>query len=397
MQENRLYRFLVITFLGSFAVISIERAIYFLTAERLGFSPVANLWLALGFGVAYVSGALASHGVASRGGERRVLWAVLVIQAAVHLGLGVWPVGVAIFIGCSVAGFLYGMQWPIIESYVGAGHSATQGHRAVGMFNLSWALAIPLTLVVAGIVIRYSPRLLFWIPAILNVVMLILLRRVPASPARLDHDHPERPSTQQIQQLQRLLIGHRWLLLTSYIAMFVLAPLLPGVFARLGLPVSSATAWSGSLDVLRVMAFLLLWLFSGWHGKRWPVWASALLLPMGFFLALFGPTLSWVIAGEAVFGATTGVVYFGALHYALVVSNATVDAGGAHEGLIGAGFAIGPLVGLMSIGLAPRVGGELAASLLVLGPIFGLGGWLAIRSLRGMSAPGGGHTDPPIA
>ena len=45
------------------------------------------------------------------------------------------------------------------------------------------------------------------------------------------------------------------------------------------------------------------------------------------------------------------------LWLALVVKNASVDAGGVHEGLIGAGFAIGPTMGLIGHAPASPAGG----------------------------------------
>jgi hypothetical protein len=65
-----------------------------------------------------------------------------------------------------------------------------------------------------------------------------------------------------------------------------------------------------------------------------------------------------LLAGEVLFGTAAGVIYYASLYYALVVKNASVDAGGAHEGLIGLGFAIGPIAGLVGSYL-PVAGSEL--------------------------------------
>jgi hypothetical protein len=75
-------------------------------------------------------------------------------------------------------------------------------------------------------------------------------------------------------------------------------------------------------------------------------------LPAGFLMMLFGSSLAMVLAGEVVFGAASGFVYTAALSYAMVVKNASVDAGGAHEGLIGLGLGLGPLAGIVGYALA---------------------------------------------
>ena len=51
-----------------------------------------------------------------------------------------------------------------------------------------------------------------------------------------------------------------------------------------------------------------------------------------------------MVAGELLFGWAVGEVYFAALYYAMVVQNASVEAGGGHERIIGLGFALGFLL-----------------------------------------------------
>jgi MFS family permease len=132
----------------------------------------------------------------------------------------------------------------------------------------------------------------------------------------------------------------------SYALLYVLAPLMPSLLAQLALPVTLATPVASVVDAARVVTFGALGAISGWHGKRAPLWLTLLALPTGFFLILFGNSLPLVIAGEIVFGVAAGFSYTAALYYALVSENASVDAGGAHESLIGIGIGLGPLSGL---------------------------------------------------
>jgi hypothetical protein len=76
-----------------------------------------------------------------------------------------------------------------------------------------------------------------------------------------------------------------------------------------------------------------------------------------------------------------GLAYYAALYYALVLENAAVNAGGAHEGLIGLGFATGPAAGLIGEGLARTVVGKVGGLLIGLGPLFAVCGAFALRSL----------------
>src|SRR5690606_947738 len=93
--------------------------------------------------------------------------------------------------------------------------------------------------------------------------------------------------------------------------------------------------------------------------------ASALIMPLGFFAVLAGEqmqSVGIVVVGTVVFGLMHGIAYFASLHYAMVVENASVEAGGMHEAVIGLSFALGPAVALlgyatgnMHYGLVPLI------------------------------------------
>ena len=99
-----------------------------------------------------------------------------------------------------------------------------------------------------------------------------------------------------------------------------------------------------------------MFVWSGWHGRKLPILLAIAALPVGFALVLLGPGIASVIVGEVLFGAAAGFLYTAALYYAQVVQNASVDAGGAHEALIGLGYALGPGAGLIGTTLAQGAG-----------------------------------------
>jgi MFS family permease len=370
------------SFVESFATILLERAIYFFSQERLGYSEPQNLGLALGFGAAYTLGAWRSHLLAERLGERRALaWALgglLVFHALLGLVPGGWWLPVAF---CAV-GALEGAKWPIFESYVAAGLEPEAQQRAVGHFNVSWATAVPLALAVSGPLIGSGhPASLFWLATACNVLAFALLTFFPARIQHLAASHPSRPLGPALERYRVLLRASRWSMLSSYALMFLLAPLLPEVFRRLGQGVERATLWASFLDAVRVLTFASLALFPGWHGLRAPILLSALGLPLGFSAIVFGGSLGTVLLGELVFGVLAGVSYYAALYYALVVQNAAVDAGGQHEGLIGVGLVVGPAVGLIGHSLV-RLGGTHQLGILAAAVPFVLACWWgALRAL----------------
>jgi hypothetical protein len=61
-------------------------------------------------------------------------------------------------------------------------------------------------------------------------------------------------------------------------------------------------------------------------------------------------TAAGIATGLSLFGIGMGLTYCLALYYALAVGKGAVDAGGGFEALIGLGYLVGPLLGLVGRG-----------------------------------------------
>ena len=362
-------RLLVITFIESFATICVEKGIFFYAEDVLGFSEALNLWVALAFGAAYVAGAFASHRVAARIGEKRLLIVTVAGQLVVHLALTFHAGEAAVFVGSAMIGLLNGLKWPVVESYVTAGHSPRMVSRTLGRFNVTWASAVPISVALAGTIIGAWPRGLFALAAAINVAALVLIATLGESPEHMPDDHPERPPAEGLAQMKTFIRAASWLLLASYSMWMIMTALLPHVFRSLGYGIQYKSLLSAPVEVMRVAVFAALGMTIGWHGRRWPILISIVLLPIGFVLVVTGASTSVVVLGQVLYGAAMGTVYTAHLYYATVVENASVGAGGQHEGLIGLGFFTGPAVGLIGIALAGAVGGKAAGTLVGTAPL----------------------------
>jgi MFS family permease len=375
-------RVLWLSFVESFGTILLERAIYFFSHERLGYGRTQNLALALVFGITYAAGAALSHGAAQRLGDRVALVTTLSVLLALHVVMAIAPHGALLAVTFAAVGFFEGAKWPIVESYVGSGLAPEQQLGAVGRFNVSWALAVPLALAVSGpLIASGAPGLLFVLAALANVLALGLCATLPAAAPHLTATHPSRGASANLGQYAALLGSSRWTMLSSYALMFLLAPLLPEVFQRLGRPVAEATLWAACMDAVRVVTFASLALFHGWRGRKAPLVCAAIGLPVAFAAVISGYSLTAVVLGEIAFGVLAGITYHAALYYALVVKNAAVDAGGGHEGLIGLGLALGPGVGLLGEYLAGDADNPLSYILIAAAPLAFSSGFAALRSL----------------
>jgi len=268
-----------------------------------------------------------------------------------------------------LVGLFTGLKWPVIESFMSAGLTSRQMLRMVGRFCFTWSVAVPLAVAVAGPLIDSPyPPALFWLAVVCHALSLWLMRPLPAHPTHAPHDDPGLPDPARQARYTQLLGSARWSLMLAYTLLFLVAPLLPTIFSqRLGLPPRIATPAASLMDAMRVVAFVAL------------TWAT-------FWYGVFGQTLPTVLLGEVAFGLISGLGYYAALYYALACKNAAVEAGGVHEALIGAGFALGPLVGLMGIGLADVTGGYVLGMLLGVGPLVLIGSiaaaWPLIKLLR---------------
>jgi predicted MFS family arabinose efflux permease len=356
-----------VTFLESIGTGILQRGIYFYTHERLGFGQLANLLVALAYGAVYVGGALKSHAAATKWGERNMMTATLVALFVVHVALALSPSPALLCAGFVLSAGLRGLGWPLFESYVSAGRTPSEILTAVGGYNVSWACAMPIAVGITGPLISSDwPFLIFALPAAINLVAFALVLRLPAHPKHLDHAHPERPAEDELARIGKLLGSARWSMLAGYGLLFLLAPLMPAIFQRLRLDVAMATPAAALFDVVRVTSFVVLGRTGGvWRGRATPLAVTAILLPVGFLMVLFGSGLATVLAGEVIFGAASGFAYTAALSYAMVVENASVDAGGTHEGLIGLGLGLGPLAGIAGYLLAGQrfvvMGGEIGS------------------------------------
>lgn len=367
------------TFVESVGTTLLQRGVYFYAQEILHYSQTDNLWLALASGAVYVLGAFVSHGACERIGERRLLLLALATLGVTHALLGTLRGPLVLPLGFVVVGGLQGLKWPIVESYASAGSTPDRLLPLLARYNVTWALASAAAVGASGLFIASgSPATLFLAPAAINLVALVLVSTWPAHPIHLPDAHPERPDAAVTARFERLLTSARWQMLAGYALLFVLAPLMPSVFKRLALDVSQATRAAAVLDVMRVVCFAGVGAWAAWRGKTAPLVLVIALMPLSFLMILFGPSLALVIVGEVLFGACIGFAYTAALYYALVVKNASVDAGGAHEALIGLGFVFGPAAGLG--------GGALAASL---GHDMGL--FLAVLPIIVVSVIGAGH------
>ena len=386
-------QFYIIAFIESLAITGLQRGIYLLGKYKYQFPTENIVWLTLCFGVFYVIASFSAQKITDRIGEKKTLVAALFLQLPLIFSCLFCYSFTSYLIVLGMIGFLNGIKWPIVQSYISAGKSPGNTAKAVNIFNLCWSTGVPIGVMLAGelsaiMFLHQEGSLVYLIPCAIIIISLFCALLAPSKPNHLNTDHPARPTAATLKKLSNLLNAHRTSMFGCYAAMMVFVALLPGIFKNLGVSQEYNSVYTSSMDWVRLAVFIFLGAYTGWHGKSWPIYVSILLMPISFFVAISATTIQLVILCEVIFGLTMGLSYVGSLYYAQLIKNAAVDAGGKHEGLIGLSAAIGPGLCLIGSGFTSSLGSVFLGQLATLLPLFLLTGFISVKfSRRADSVP----------
>jgi MFS family permease len=245
---------------------------------------------------------------------------------------------------------LGGVLWPIVESYLSGGREGPGLRRALGWWNVAWSSAGFIGAVVVSPLLSEHAIAAIMIFGGVQAISLPFVAMYSRMPGAHHADAPrERPLV-----FKQLLVTFRILLPAAYVVMNTLMPYLPS--AMKGIEVGGG--WKTGLVAVyllsRALTFLLLEVWTKWHGRWSLAVVGGSLLLGGFGVTVMAPTLgpgiglAVMIAGLISFGMGMSAIYVGAIYYAMEVAHSEVDAGGAHEALIGVGYMGGPLCGLIA-------------------------------------------------
>ena len=384
---------MLITFVESLALAMVGIGVYFYTHKILQFTDGQNLALATGAGVSYVLGALVSHKFSSAVGEKRALALSLWGQVLSHAMMLAFPASPwALVVGMVSYSFCGGLKWPLIESYVSAGRTPQQTARAIGYFNLAWSVTTPLGIMAAGPIIGSSaPQFLFAAALLADLCSLAATVPLLRAPEHLPANHPQRLPDHQATRWVAMLQSSRWSMGVTYAVLQMINAILPSLFDRMGIAVAVATALAGLIHWSRFISFLVMRYSTRWHGRAGLNVMMIIGMPLGFALIVAEQSLTTVLIGELVLGAVSGMAYYAALYYAMVIKNASVDAGGGHETAIGLGLAGGPAVGLIGTRMVGFTDSQALGMLSGVGPFLVLAtfasAWPLRKALRSRKDP----------
>lgn len=343
----------------------VQSGIFFLTTSTYKFGSVENYSLGVAQGLTYILGALGAgplmawlrrtrQGVTSRSVIVAMMLGLACLCVVPKIALrGIaegavpahWPMWLLVMVYSPASGML----WPMVESYIAGGRVGKNLRSTIGWWNVVWSSSLIVSSVLMAPYVKQRAADLILLLGAVHAGCAILAARFGSEPL----PHPHEAAHEVPPDYAKLLVTFRWLLPLSYVVCSAMIPFLPTLMLRLNIPAESHTILAATWLLARTIGFIVTERSHAWHG-RWAHPAIALVLTLaGFALvalcqvlggAALGKTL--LLTGLALYGLGMAAIYAGAIYYAMEVGQAQVDAGGAHEGLIGVGYTVGPAIGL---------------------------------------------------
>ena len=383
----------LLTALHAFGTTYFFQYILFTLRQEHGFTPASSLLFCALHGLVYTISSLQGGRYAQRKGCTRSI-AIGLAGMSASLFAGLWlKTGVGVTTLMVMWSIFMCFTWPAIEAIAGDEPDRASVAQSIGIYNLTWSASACLAYFTGGALIDLlGPQSLFYVPASIHLFSLLLLPQLlsadagKCSPQQVE-DGPE-PEAFRQPVSPRAFMKMAWLANPfAYIAINTLPAAVPFLSTQMGFDkVQSGYFWATWFFV-RLATFALLWRWTGWHYRfRWLL-AAFVGLTGSLAVMLLSHEFWLLLAAQAVFGLSTGLLYSSSLFYAMDNGDEKSKHGGLHEALIGIGICLGPAAGVAGIAIGNQSSAAAAwpvsASLAVVGLlIIGLLGLLWLR-LRG--------------
>ena len=381
--------FFVLEWLNIYAVVCYFNYVFFHLRTEFGFGDRENLFFAAGNGFLYIFASWFAGKFAQRRGYFTALY-VGFGAMAVALGAGCvlrsLPAQFAVMLLWTVGTCF---TWPTLEALTSEGESRAGLARMLGIYNVVWAGGAALAYFSGGALIeKLGPRSLFWFPAAIHVVQLVLTfwlhQRSKATPhphePALPHSSTDAPLPQHVAAKSFLRLA--WIANPfAYIAMNTIIPMIPSLALKMNLSTTEAGFVASVWMFARLFAFTGLWFWTGWHYRFGWLLSAYVAMAASFVTLLLVPNLAVIVLAQLIFGLAVGLIYYSSLFYSMDVGDTKGEHGGFHEALIGVGLFGGPALGAATLQFLPArpEAGIWAVSVLLL---VGMGVLLKIRPHR---------------
>ena len=336
--------------------------VFFLLRDRFGFGNLGNLSVSALGGFVYIFAAWLGGRFAQRFGYFTSLKTGFG-GLAVCLGLGAlvpsMPAVIIVYLGYATT---VCFTWPTLEALVSDGVGDDILPKNIGIYNVVWSAGAASMYFVGGTLYEtLGHDSVFWLPAFIHGVLCLTVFCLGKNPIPTKPLAPQAAATQPLEAatFARLVSPQTFLRLVwlaipfSYIGITTVIAIIPALAKSLGLSTAQAGWFCSIWMFVRLGTFVALWQWTGWHYRfRWLVGAFV-GLTAGFGALLLSTNFGILVAAQAVFGVSIGLIYYSSLFYSMDVGETKGEHGGLHEAMIGTGMCLGPAVGALSLCLAP--------------------------------------------
>lgn len=294
--------------------------------------------------VVYSIVCFAMGGWSDRKGSMPLIWCGLALLALVVLPVALFSTSITpLYFTNAGFGLCLALFWPPLQRELSLLSPGDILWRALGAFNLSWAVGAGIGTVIGG---PQAYEQLGFRTAIGITIALVVLSFLSTA-SRGFHAHATRPPA----ALDDVDPERAWLFVRlAWIANFCASFAMGGihiVFVYVAKQLALAGWWGTWIlyakEAGRFVAFAFLRRHPGWHYSLG--WLAALQLAGGGALVVCGfVTSPWILLALCfVLGMFSGIAYYSSLYYGL---NLRADEGkksGLHEGILAVGVVLGPL------------------------------------------------------
>ena len=372
--------------LNSFATVLYFNYLYFFMRDAFGFGNKRNLALAAFLGFVYTIAAWQAGKFAQRRGYFFALKLGFFIMA-VSLAAGIFlhsATGQILAAAATTIGMCF--IWPTLEALVSDGETAAQLPRAVGIYNVVWAVTNASAFFIGGTLIEnFGFKIILILPLVIVLGMFALTFWLKNHATEIAREALNKPKTELPPEPHRpasprakTFLKMAWLANPfAYIAIQTLIAVIPGIAHKFNLSPMFAGFICSLWCFVRLGAFVALWHWTKWHYQfRWLVTAFAILIA-SFAAILMATNICVLIAAQIFFGGAIGLLYYSSLFYSMDAGDKRGEHGGIHEAAIGLGNCVGPAVGALSLQFLPQFQNSSAMAVSVL-LLCGFGGLVSI-------------------
>lgn len=344
--------------LGSLACGFYGNYIFFLFRDRHGFGDLGNLGVAALMGLVIALASWQGGRFAQRSGCYRSmylgLWGMIV---ALTVGACFSPLAVQLIVLVAWCASQF-LVWPALEALVTDGRSGRARAHLVGIYSVVWAACSATAYFFGGGIFEWlGSGSIFWLPPAFHLLQIVILRgfararaavsvAIPVPPEAEAASHP--PDGRAFQRMAWFANPF------ACVAAFTLLAMIPELAARMGLSTTLAGLFCSIWFFARLVVFILMWKWGGWHYRFAWLLVSYLLLLAGFATVLTAGGLVQLALGQVAFGLSVGSLYYASLFYSMDVGESRAEQGGIHEAMMGAGNLLGPGIGALALVIAPQ-------------------------------------------